>query len=63
LNFIAYLAIELIVSFDTLAGMDNLFVQRVPVLARDFDHNSFGHLIAGHDTGHTTTIVHASPST
>src|SRR5512133_2323819 len=46
----------------SLAGVNDLAIQRVAVHASDLHHNRFGHFVAGYDTSHATTIVHASPS-
>src|SRR5512142_2341149 len=61
LDLIADLATDLIVSLHPLAGVNDLAIQRVAVDTRDLHHNRLLHFIAGYDTSHATTIVHASP--
>src|SRR5512139_1869304 len=62
LDLVADLATDLIVSLHPLAGVNDLAVQRVAVDTGDLHHDRLLHFIAGYDTSHATTIVHASPS-
>src|SRR5512139_3785697 len=62
LDPVADLATDLIMGLDPLAGMNDLAVQRVAVDTCDLHHDRLLHFIAGYDTSHATTIVHASPS-
>ena len=55
--------IHLIVRLKMAVGVHHFLVKRMTILARDFDHDSFCHFIAGDNTSHTTTIVHFAPST
>src|SRR5262245_42942430 len=61
LDLVADLATDLIMGFHTLAGVNDLAIQRVAVHTSDLHHNRLGHFVAGYDTSHATTIVHASP--
>src|SRR6266496_440079 len=62
LDLVTDLATDLIVSLYMLASVNHFAVQRVTEFARNFHHYGLGHFVAGDDTSHTTTIVHASPS-
>src|SRR5512133_1108029 len=63
LNAVANLAADLIMCLHSLAGVNDLAIQRMTEHASDLDHDRLGHFVAGDDTSNATTIVHASPST
>src|SRR5215208_5440385 len=62
LNPITDLATDLIMCLHSLAGVNDLTIQRVAEHTSDLDHDRLGHFIAGYDTSYATTIVHAPPS-
>src|SRR6187549_285182 len=62
LDLVADLATDLIMSLYPLTGVYDLAIERVAIDTSDLHHDRLGHFVAGYDTSHATTIVHASPS-
>jgi hypothetical protein len=59
---IANLATQFIMGHNSMTTVDNFFVQTVTVGSSDLDYDRLIHFVAGNNTSHATTIVHASPS-